>query len=1008
MKKLLFLTLLISSIQFNTDWFDYFKADYFFSSNGAGGNSGLTPWNALPIDSINSVTFSPGDRVGIEGEWNGTITVGQSGTAGNPITYKSYGNGATITGFTTVTAWTNTGGNIWESTNAVSTLDYLNIVTIEGKNTPMGTTPNRGDIYACTVPSWTISSVTDYGGTVPGTVLITTTTTNVLETGQWVLFKNVTSSRYLGTKYQITVINATQFYFTDTYYSGILTGTVYSQNHIKYAGLTGTPDYTGAQIAMRKTIYSWQVSNVTDQRGDTLIYTDLLQNYYDADDGEGFFIQQHTSTLDVQNEWYYNPSTKKLQIYSTSEPVDVKVPTIDKIFSITNKQYITLKNINFTGGNYGVNINTTTSDTSRYISILNCEFENIGLDGVNFQKTVDVSIDNCNFKNINYCAINNWISIKSRNTTITNNVIDSVYWIVGGTTMTWISAGILINADPCLVQYNKISNTGKESIKFSGTNINIVNNLLINSGLTLCDGGAIYTYNSAGRAGKECNIDGNIIINPIGSYLGVPGYANDSTGYMQGIYLDSESKYVNVTNNTINGGNYSLYASNGNNHNKWIGNTAFNPAKACFRMNNIMVPPAKEDSIYANVFKRNKLIVGKVNTGEETVFPNVSDDPLCMYLISNWDDVQGFFTEIDSNYYSRPQLEDTLSIRIISTGGYSNFMSLSTLKSYIGQDANSKISPDQLVSSDNDMKFYYNENKTVKIITLEAGMWIDVEGNIYSDTVSLQPFTSLVVWKHSFSEQFEASRYFVSLVTPLADSSKAVINEFVYHTKNVYSVDSLPQAFEAIYVMKSETKEAALKNLVKRTDFDLVDVNNTTFTQLQGIAGNGSNSYLNTTFIPSTDGTVFTQNSASMSLYSNTDGILNAGDMGSRNATSTYRTIIFIRYTGDLFYGNLNSGNGSGGTTSIPNDKGTGYFTTSRLTSTLTNNYINDKPLGGNILDTAYGLSAYEINICRINTANTIFTYSNRQFSYADISRGKTANEVQTYYMFVQWLLDNL
>jgi hypothetical protein len=39
------------------------------------------------------------------------------------MTFGAYGTGANpiITGFTTVSSWSNLGGNIWESTSAVST-----------------------------------------------------------------------------------------------------------------------------------------------------------------------------------------------------------------------------------------------------------------------------------------------------------------------------------------------------------------------------------------------------------------------------------------------------------------------------------------------------------------------------------------------------------------------------------------------------------------------------------------------------------------------------------------------------------------------------------------------------------------------------------------------------------------------------------------------------------------------------------------------------------------------
>jgi hypothetical protein len=249
----------------------------------------------------------------------------------------------------------------------------------------------------------------------------------------------------------------------------------------------------------------------------------------------------------------------------------------------------------------------------------------------------------------------------------------------------------------------------------------------------------------------------------------------------------------------------------------------------------------------------------------------------------------------------------------------------------------------------------------------------------------------------------EVARYNAALTTTLADSSLAYLNEFVYHAKNYMSVDSLPEAFDFIYILKNETEEAALKNLVKRTDFDATST--ATFTQLQGIAGNGSSTYINTTFTPSTDASAFTLNSATMGIYSNTDGVLAAGDMGSRNGTSTYRTVIFCRFTNDVFIGNLNTSS----TTSASNDDGTGFYIANRNASDATPIYLT-----GYKLVTSTGLSTdlsdNDIIIGGINTNNfgTGTTYSSRQYSFAFVGKGMTDVQARQFTLAVQWLLDKL
>ncbi len=119
---------------------------YISSTTGNDANSGTSTGQAWKtLEKVNSFIPKPGDQILFKSgdEWYGTLTVKASGSSVSPIVYGAYGTGAKpiITGFTSVTAWTNKGGNIWESTNAVSTLSTCNMVVINGVNTPMGRDP---------------------------------------------------------------------------------------------------------------------------------------------------------------------------------------------------------------------------------------------------------------------------------------------------------------------------------------------------------------------------------------------------------------------------------------------------------------------------------------------------------------------------------------------------------------------------------------------------------------------------------------------------------------------------------------------------------------------------------------------------------------------------------------------------------------------------------------------------------------------------------------------------
>lgn len=127
--------------------------NYFVSSAGNDGNSGTsTGATWLTPSRVNSATLNPGDSVFFNrgNIFYGALVVSHSGTSANPIYYGAYGAGAqpVITGFQTVGAWTSLGGNVWQSTAAVTNGPALvNFVTVGGKSVAMGRFPNAGTGY---------------------------------------------------------------------------------------------------------------------------------------------------------------------------------------------------------------------------------------------------------------------------------------------------------------------------------------------------------------------------------------------------------------------------------------------------------------------------------------------------------------------------------------------------------------------------------------------------------------------------------------------------------------------------------------------------------------------------------------------------------------------------------------------------------------------------------------------------------------------------------------------
>ena len=124
-----------------------FAATYYVSNAGNDANSGLTKvtsWKTFA--NVNNINFVAGDSILFKkGDvFYGTIIpkIDTRGVAGNPVVFSSYGvgNNPVITGFTTLSDWTDEGNGIYSK--LVTCQSTPNIITINGIQYGMGRFPN--------------------------------------------------------------------------------------------------------------------------------------------------------------------------------------------------------------------------------------------------------------------------------------------------------------------------------------------------------------------------------------------------------------------------------------------------------------------------------------------------------------------------------------------------------------------------------------------------------------------------------------------------------------------------------------------------------------------------------------------------------------------------------------------------------------------------------------------------------------------------------------------------
>lgn len=717
MKYLLSLILLLFYLNSNATIYYFSSVSGNDSYSNIQAQNATTPWRS--IDKMNSFfsNFSADDSLLFKrGEiFYGCIVANNSGLAGKNIFIGAYGSGAKpiITGLNDVFTWTNIGANLWESSSPVSTLLNCKMVVIENVNTHMGRYPNTSS----TLISGGIHNVPGNNG--------------------WLNYES-----FLGTGQ-----------FTDN-------------------ELTGSPNWTGAEAVVKK--YNWVVDHgkITDHTNGTITFLPSVSDTLIS--GMSYFIQNDIRTLDEQNEWYYNPSTKKLTVYSIGSPTGVKVATLQNLFVRNNNNYITLDNLDFRGSNDHL-IDLGSVGGSNGIEIKNCNIEFAGNDGI-WSNGSDVggtynnnTVSHCNNNGINLMILNDG------NITITNNTLSYIGIYPGMTMMNsygngsgtgiHCEGGMGLNGS-ITIRYNKISHTGFDGIVFLGNNSLVSNNLIQDFCIMKTDGAGIYTWGGGGQyVFNNMVIEDNIVIN--GSDLGDIGTANEASELsVNGIYLDGQTSNVIIRRNSISHVNASGIYMNSPHNCEIKENTVYDARYAQIHCNK-----HTGTQLLNLTVKHNIAVARNLNTFNG-LSSSTASSQRCFYYKSQNDDLVANIIS-DSNFYGRP-IDNDLYIPVNPSPGHGSpgFGQWGTMNyvygpNYLGYgeygpmstftlagwkavyptlDQHSQKAP-KSISSVFDLRFEYNETSSNKTINLGVN-YVDMKGITYPGTITIPPFKSVILIKN--------------------------------------------------------------------------------------------------------------------------------------------------------------------------------------------------------------------------------------------------------------------
>ncbi|MEO6915258.1 MAG: right-handed parallel beta-helix repeat-containing protein [Chitinophagaceae bacterium] len=313
------------------------------------------------------------------------------------------------------------------------------------------------------------------------------------------------------------------------------------KNSITDNDLGSNTNWTGAELVIRKNEWIYDRGTITGHSGNSLSY--INTSGYEPLDWYGYFIQNDPRTLDREGEWYFNPNTHKLQVYSASNPTSKKVQasTVDMIITCTAHDYITFDNIQVSGGN----VNNMYIEYANHITIQNADIIYAGAYALKGFILNYLTVTN---SNINHALSNGiYAAPYCSNTTISKNTIHNIGLEAGmGQNNNQTYEGVVVHGSNNLIELNKLDSIGYVAIRFYGDYTTVRKNHIKDFALTKDDGGAIYT--NGDNVFHEQKVLDNIIINGIGNPNGTNSTIPTAAS---GIYMDDRTANVEISGNTI-------------------------------------------------------------------------------------------------------------------------------------------------------------------------------------------------------------------------------------------------------------------------------------------------------------------------------------------------------------------------------------------------------------------------------------------------------------------------
>jgi len=474
--------------------------------------------------------------------------------------------------------------------------------------------------------------------------------------------------------------------------------------------LTNTPNWTGAEAVIMVNNWTIERSLITNHTNSTITYTAGSPGYteFETSAGSQYFIQNDVKTLTALGDWYCD-GTHMYMYFGANDPSTyvVKASVIDKGIVNSTKNRTNVSNLIFEGFNtHGIYVYLSST-----ISITNCTTQLGGYSGIFGDSNNGITVDGCTSINNNGSGVD----INSTAATVKNSIIDNNGMTAGMASVNGIGhTAITVRSTGGLIEYNKVSNSGYNGIMFFNNNMIVRYNEVYNTNSVLTDGGGIYTY--VGSATPSST--GQKVYNNIIHDCGANGLYNDN-------FSNNIEWYNNTVVNAVRYGFHSNFPYSTNIHdNKFYNTNGFSIQNA-----GDAVSVAHDNTISNNI-----VVQGAI---DQTLF-TLRD--LGTFRVQN------FGTSDNNTFIGIDGLNSTayfydmhlLPSYVLTNRNFTDWKTLTS------KEANSTL----MFVSLSSITIAYNASSVAATVPLPF-VCEDLSGMLLGESVTLQPFTSIICVRYS-------------------------------------------------------------------------------------------------------------------------------------------------------------------------------------------------------------------------------------------------------------------